>query len=142
MNSTTFQSLLQHTQVIHYQHPLDNQLHTLARQPEPSHHLLSSQHTRQPCSYRHESDIPPVGPPQKVTSHGNLYNVFLFLFVGLFLCGARLSHCSHRVSALSSTTAISIENAHILYNCVSSGVGPQAGKQDQILHPSSQGEVN
>jgi len=43
---------------------------------------------------------------------------------------------------LSSTTAISIENAHILYNCVSSGVRPQAGKQDQILHPSSQGEVN
>ena len=111
MNPTTFQSLLQHTQVIHDQHPLDNQLHTPARQPEPSDHLLSSQHTRQPCSYRHESDIPPVGPPQEVTSQGNLYNA-LFFFVGLFLCVARLSHCSHRVSALSSTTAISIENAH------------------------------
>ena len=77
---------------------------------------------------------------QEVTSQGNLYNALFF--VGLFLCGARLSHCSHRVSALLSTTAISIENAHILYNCISSGVGPQSGKQDQILHPSSQGEVN
>ena len=144
MNPTTFQSVLQHTQVIHDQHPLDNQLHTLVRQPhvphpEPSYHLLSHQDTRQPSSYRHESDIPPVGPPQEVTSQGNLYNTLFFFFVGLFLCGAWLSHCSHRVSALSSTTAISIENARILYN---SGVGPQAGKQDQILHPSFQGEVN
>lgn len=50
--------------------------------------------------------------------HHKVICITLCFFVSLFLCSAWLSHCSHCVSALSSTSAISIENTHILYNCI------------------------
>ena len=99
MNPTTFQSLLQHTQVFYDQHPLPKQLHTPARQPEPSYHLLSHQYTQQPSSYRHESDIPPVGPRQEeVTSQSNLWGswqsfAFLSACFSAVLACLRHSHC-------------------------------------------------
>ena len=116
MNPTTFQSLLQHTQVIHDQHPLPKQLHTPVRQPEPSYHLLSHQHTRQPCSYRHESDIPPVGPPQEVTSQGYLYNTFFFVCFSAVLGSATVLIVFLLCHQLLH--AISTENAHTLYKMV------------------------
>ena len=142
INPTTFQSVLQHTQVFHDQHPLPKQLHTPPRQPEPSYHLLSRQHTQQPSSYRHESDISPVGPLQEVTSQGNLW--------GSWQSFAFLSACSS-VVLVSDTLfwfllVINYCYLHRTYShsvqlCAFSGVGAQSG-QDQILHPPSQGKVN
>ena len=96
MSPTTFQSLLQHTQVFHDQCPLPKQLHTPVMQPEPSYHLLSHQDSRQPSSHRHESDIPPVGPRQEeVTSQGDLW--------GSWQSFAFLSACFSAVLACPDT---------------------------------------
>ena len=144
MNPTTFQSVLQHTQVFHDQCPLLKQLHTPVMQPEPSYRLLSHQDSRQPSSYRHESDIPPVGSRQEeVTSQGSLWGSWQsFAFLSACFSVVLVSDTLFWFLLVINYCYLHRTYSHSVQLCASSGVGAQSGQQDQILHPPSQGKVN